>query len=399
MRKTILLFLIIAIICVIITYGFQFLAGYIILATGGWSAGFFSVPLTDNPWNPLLIPLLYISVFSSFIFFPLGAYLFYKLTKEDFNCPKIIKTFFIAILLLLALVTSYNVFSVGHFRNFIDQLPYKIHVQVDKFANCKVKNGLNDYSDADGWIREEYYCVNGIRQGPYKKFALHVGGYTVKNLTASALKPGDLLEEGTYKDGKQDGVVKQYEDLVVTSELTYENGLLNGSFKTYYKNGQLHEEGTYKNASNRDAIQFRDGIYRSYDEQGNLYMESEYKDGKPASNYTQSSEEQDYIRELKYQSERCKNQNGENKVFFNAGPVMTKFICKDGKLNGLYEEYYLSGSIRSRLMYVDGNREGQFQVFFESGKIETEGTYKNDKPIETFKYYNEDGSLKLEYKY
>lgn len=245
MRRTLLLFLGISVICTVLSITTQFLSGFLALSTGGWSAGLFQVPYTNNPLNILLIPLTYISIFSSFIFFPIGAFIYAKLNKKTKIYHPKLGRFLIVLLLVMAFLFSPIGLSAGIFYDFLDQLPYKINAERDKLANCKVKNGFNNYSNADGWIREEYACVNGVRQGPYKKFALHAAGYHILNLQASAAKVGDILEEGSYKDGKQDGVIKQYTNMVVTSELTYKDGLLDGPYKIYDKNGQLIKVGEY----------------------------------------------------------------------------------------------------------------------------------------------------------
>ena len=69
----------------------------------------------------------------------------------------------------------------------------------------------------------------------------------------------DLLgEKGTYKDGKQEGIWKSYDEngqLAVKG--TYKNDKLHGVMIKYHKNGQLYQKGTFKNDK-------RDGVWDTF---------------------------------------------------------------------------------------------------------------------------------------
>lgn len=109
----------------------------------------------------------------------------------------------------------------------------------------------------DGQIATIENYVNGNLHGPYLKFAnrgqieqrmayqegmLH--GYWYQ------FKFGNKIEERQYKLGKLDGTVRMYND----------------------KNWKLRQESEYK-----DGVQH--GIYRYYDDDGNVTLEYEYKNG------------------------------------------------------------------------------------------------------------------------
>ena len=49
---------------------------------------------------------------------------------------------------------------------------------------------------------------------------------------------------GTFKDGLPDGIWREYsKDGILLSETNYENGILNGKFFNYFREGQLKEKG------------------------------------------------------------------------------------------------------------------------------------------------------------
>ena len=83
-----------------------------------------------------------------------------------------------------------------------------------------------------------------------------------------------LWVEANYKDGKRDGVYKEYDkNGKLSKEKNYEDGWLDGVFKVYHVNGNLGIEGNYEDGK-------RDGVHKYYDENGKLEREENYKDDK-----------------------------------------------------------------------------------------------------------------------
>lgn len=63
-------------------------------------------------------------------------------------------------------------------------------------------------------------------------------------------KNGNIISESVYKNGKlNERQVTYYEDKKVLLEVSYTNGLKNGAFKMYYRNGQTRRNEIY--ASNK----------------------------------------------------------------------------------------------------------------------------------------------------
>ena len=80
---------------------------------------------------------------------------------------------------------------------------------------------------------EKYYYVNSDE--PYSGPIFLLGNN------------GQLIQEGTFKNGVKEGYFKYYNDNgQVWNEITYKDGKQDGSYKIYYDNGQLEEERTYK---------------------------------------------------------------------------------------------------------------------------------------------------------
>lgn len=79
-----------------------------------------------------------------------------------------------------------------------------------------------------------------------------------------------IVKTLTYDEFKQlaTGTIK-----TPTLECSYVNGKLNGEYKTWYSNGNLHTQAFYIHGK-------LDGIYKKWHENGELYKEASYIDGK-----------------------------------------------------------------------------------------------------------------------
>ena len=63
-------------------------------------------------------------------------------------------------------------------------------------------------------------------------------------------------------------LTKYNEDGKITLIASYNNGIVDGTFKKFYENGILMEEGTYK-------MMKKVGLWKYYDEAGNLIKTEE----------------------------------------------------------------------------------------------------------------------------
>ena len=84
---------------------------------------------------------------------------------------------------------------------------------------------------------------------------------------------GENKNEGSYKNGKQDGLFTSwYENGQKSSERTYKDGELDGKLILWYEDGQKKKEGTYKYGE-------IDGKWTFWDMNGQKEGENTYKDG------------------------------------------------------------------------------------------------------------------------
>jgi antitoxin component YwqK of YwqJK toxin-antitoxin module len=95
---------------------------------------------------------------------------------------------------------------------------------------------------------------------------------------------GSLLSEISYKDGKRDGICKTFwqNDIlflsVIKTEGNYKNGRMIGQFKSYFQNGQIESQGTFK-YTDSEVYSRKDGVWKYYYNNGKIQSESIIKDG------------------------------------------------------------------------------------------------------------------------
>lgn len=186
-------------------------------------------------------------------------------------------------------------------------------------------NGLHRIIDG---YRSEYILAefkDGMYNGSYRYF-----------------KNNKLKEEGTYKEGRKDGVYKEYysDGVAVEKETPFKEGRINGIVKTYYTNGSLESEKGY-------AMSVEDGIEREYDYQsGEITTDRNYKNGVL---------------------------HGDQVAFYNSniGDFVQRATYDNGKRIGQFSEIFTDGAVKIIGRYdKDGKKDGEW--------LEREG-FANDK--------------------
>ncbi|GEM_PF-2405592 len=120
-----------------------------------------------------------------------------------------------------------------------------------------IQNGVHKETYATGLSDETTY-KDGWKDGPYKSY----------------WKNGNLQIDANYKEGRQDGPYKlYYHSGQLYKEAAYKQGKSDGAFKEYYDDGRIYEEGSFKD----DVM---DNTWKRYDEDGKILQQSVYSDGR-----------------------------------------------------------------------------------------------------------------------
>lgn len=168
---------------------------------------------------------------------------------------------------------------------------------------------------------------------------------------------GQLENEGNYKNGEKSGVWKEYWDNgQLFQEWDYTSSK-NGIHRTYWKNGQLFNEYNYKEGK-------KDGIHKSFTEEGQLHTEVYYKDD---------------------------TLDGPWKEYHENGKLWGERNYKNGKMEGSSKSYYENGQLWIEDNWEDHKKEGPYKLYYENGQLQQERFYKNDEEISR-KCWDEEGN-------
>ena len=167
----------------------------------------------------------------------------------------------------------------------------------------------------------------------------------------------NLIYEGEYLNGKRNGKGKEYDENKLIFEGEYLNGKRNGKGKEYYYNGKLKFEGEYLNEEKIKG--------KFYDKNGNKYYDLE-------------------------------NQNGNIKEYDNEGYLFCEYEYINGKKNGKAKEYGFDEVLIFEGEYLNGKRNGKGKEYYDNGEIKFEGEYLNGKRNGKGKEYNSEEQLIFE---
>lgn len=140
-------------------------------------------------------------------------------------------------------------------------------------------------SKSDGTVyANDYYLKDNAPQmsGLFQtnKFEVKIGVFIYYYST------GDTNKVGAYNsNGEKTGLWKTYDlNNVLCCELTYQNGMINGTGNDYYRNGTLKETTQFKNGE-------RTGWNKQYRKDGSLKLEQEFLNGYPTGNIRKYSKD------------------------------------------------------------------------------------------------------------
>jgi antitoxin component YwqK of YwqJK toxin-antitoxin module len=126
----------------------------------------------------------------------------------------------------------------------------------------------------------------------------------------SLYEDGKKKEEGTIKDGKQNGLwTEWYENGQKWNEGTYSDGEIDGLFTEWYENGQKKSEGTLK-----DGLK-QEGKWTYWYENGEKESERTFKDGKEEGKWT---------------------------YWYDTGEIKREGIFKEGKEIGIWTSWVIT---------------------------------------------------------
>jgi len=220
-----------------------------------------------------------------------------------------------------------------------------------------------------------YYSKNDKRQGIQEN----------KDLILSFTRVGFQLtsEDGMFKtklyadfdeeaafDSELENIESAAEDLYYFEidsgkfmvELSPQDLMKNGAVKIYY------EDSTTIKAEGRIVKGKREGLWRSYFEDGKIKSSVTFQDGMA---------------------------NGIAFFYFDNDKQTTRveLTYEDNLVTGKYREFYENGNRKALLTFNKGMPDGDAEFYYDSGVIKIEGQYADGVKQGKWKHYNETGEL------
>jgi len=231
----------------------------------------------------------------------------------------------------------------------------------ENFRN-DIKEGFTRYFYPDGKLKMEVPFKNGLEQGIAREYA----------------PEGNIITLIEYKRGFVIDRIK--------INRRDKNNLKQGKWYTFYDNGNIREEGSYRDDK-------KDGYFKEYAENGDLISVTKFV------NDVQQDEAEE-IKKLDIVND-----------YFPDGKIKSSQTFRNGVPEGIRREYDELGQITQSFIFrngirigegivkEDGAKEGHWIEFYADSTIKSEGEYKDDKPVGEWKYYYPDGKLEQTGKY
>ena len=158
---------------------------------------------------------------------------------------------------------------------------------------------------------------------------------------------------------------------------TWQNGMLNGDYKSFYSNGQLKAKGQFRN-------NFRTGKWTFYSEDGkhgNVMLHRARIPGKGG---------------VRFGRGKITNSIPDFDIFHS--DTVQNFISgtvpfRGGLKHGTEIIKYSNGTIKSETQFRFGLYEGLRKIYFSNGQLNFQCEYRDGAPIGQRKEYSPDGAL------
>jgi antitoxin component YwqK of YwqJK toxin-antitoxin module len=239
---------------------------------------------------------------------------------------------------------------------------------------------------------------------------------------------GRLKSKAVYKDNKRDGTAFEYDESGTIITILYyikgnlaerekinrvdEQGLKQGVWKEFYADDKVKKEINYTD----DKF---NGLYKEYDESGNLSLILKYEGGKIVEDNNIGAEDIDIKNE--YDESGNLTYNGAfrnfkpigihrkydisgnviNAVIYNDNGVKISegIVDREGNKSGNWKNFYATGILKSKGQYRDNLQQGKWVFYFTDGKIEQTGEFENGRFNGEWVWYYENETVKRKEEY
>jgi antitoxin component YwqK of YwqJK toxin-antitoxin module len=272
------------------------------------------------------------------------------------------------------------------------------------YANDK-KNGCAVYYDTSGNVVKEMFYLNDVAQqeileyypgGALKKQTTIIDGKAI-GLALEFNEQGDVITEEIYDNG----FLKDRKEFNRLDE----NGKKTGIWRSFFSNGNLESEVTYKDGN-------KSGLSKTYNKKGKL-IDLQRMEGDTIAGHSDELVIIELYKEF-YDNGKIKLiggldngiKNGTFREYNEGGEIVNGYIYESDTViaegvitgNGVYEgewiHYYKSGAIKAKGNYVNSKKEGKWIYYYANGKKEQEGNFTDNQLKGSWIWYYQNGQVK-----
>lgn len=168
-------------------------------------------------------------------------------------------------------------------------------------------------------------------------------------------------------------------------EVSYNDGVLNGIYRSYNADGQRQREGYYENG-------LRVGIWRHWTIL-NTYQETEYREGVEhgLSRCWVSADQKQLLNEGGYENGE---QTGVWRYWFIDGQLESEGRYEKNKVSGNWVFWHRQGNKHLEKHYFEGVIHGPVVSWYENGELEYGGMFKQGRQRGVWVFWNLDGTVR-----
>lgn len=196
------------------------------------------------------------------------------------------------------------------------------------------------------------FCFSQVKfeDGPFKEY----------------YKNGQLKQEGFYRNNKKIKVWKTYYEngQLLEVYVNDNNGKFTGMKQEYSKEGVILKE-------TKNDIEGRLTTYE-YDENGILFCSVEIKEINNKGRYAWS---------------------GPYKEYYKNGVLKVENNYDNYELTGLWKQFYETGELEWEVRYVDGYKQGEYAQYYKNGGVKISGNCELNKKEGEEKHLDSNGNL------
>ncbi len=211
---------------------------------------------------------------------------------------------------------------------------------------------------------------------------------------------GNLEGEIPYKNGKREGTAKGYDKMGnLQIEMSFLNDMPQGDTRFYTTDKKLLallkvENGEFisgkcfndKALTNKDLAEMNKA---GYEKAINYLKEICLKESD-----SNSTLHADTLKECKTKADKISG--CVERYYYKNGNLWIETPYKNGDKEGMQKTYYENGNLKEEIPYKNSKYDGIVKVYYENGKLKIEVPYKNNKRESIAKEYYENGGLQAE---